>query len=89
MCNFCILSCSKRGVVPGLKEVIFPLYSALVRLHLEFFVHFSAPENSKDMNKLGRVTGKCHKVEKRTGASCLQRKVERTRTVEAEEEKTP
>lgn len=79
----------RRSIDSRSKEGTFPLYSALVRLHLEFFVHFSAPENSKDMNKLGRVTGKGHKVEKRTGASCLQRKVERARTIEAEEEKTP
>lgn len=33
------------------------------------------------------LIGKGHNVDKRTGASCLQRKVERAGTVEAEEEK--
>lgn len=34
------------------------------------------------------LIGKGHNVDERTGASCLQRKVERAGTVEAEEEKT-
>lgn len=56
MCKLCILVWSKKIVVPGLKEVIFPLYSALVGLYLEFFVHFGAAKNSKDINYLERVT---------------------------------
>ena len=50
-----ILGCVKRGVASREREVIVPLYSALVRSHLEDCIQAWGPQYRKIMELLGRV----------------------------------
>jgi len=66
-----ILCCIKRSMASSSREGILPLYSALVKFHLESCVQLWSPLLKKDMELLERVPEEGHKDDPSAGVPLL------------------
>lgn len=69
----CHVGCAKKSVTNKLREVVLPIYSALVRSHLKYFIQFWVPQFKKGRKLLERAQQRAAKM-MRDYNICLMKK---------------